>query len=297
MFAGHYRTMTHWSPRRRRLGADAALVLGVVCLLAGVQFLVPRSAQALLYFRHDPSEVWTLLTASYVHADAGHLASNAVGYLLAATYAWALCVGAGRRRWFRRTFAVFLVVLPVLVCLASYAAFALGHPSVRLSSKGFSGVVGGFAGFVLVALYAYVGERRSARAAVTVCVSLFLLCLFSVDARYAGGVRPGMAGLVATGLALTGGRTAVGTRVELPAPTPIPVPARGWRAAVADAGVVALVCVVLGVMMFGLFPDPSAVVRDGRVVDVYAHAAGFFLGILLSAATLAVERTEGESAA
>ena len=273
--------MTH---RVHRIGVDATLVLGVVGLLVGVQFLVPRSAQSALYFRHDLSEAWTLLTASYVHADAGHLVRNVLGYLLAATYAWALCVGAGRRRWFRRTLGVFLVVLPVLVCLASYAAFALGHPSVRLSSKGFSGMVGGFAGFVLIAFYAYVGERRSARAAATVCVSLFLLCLFSVDVRYAGGVRPEMAGLVATGLALTGGQTAVEARVELP------VPARGRRAVAEDAAVVALVCAVLGVMMFGLFPDPSAVVRDGSIVDVYAHAAGFFFGIALSAATLAAER-------
>ena len=277
--------------RARHLSTDAALVLGVVCLLAAVQFLVPRSAQSALYFRHDLSEPWTLLTASYVHADADHLARNVLGYLLATTYAWALCVGAGRRRWFRRTLAVFLVVLPVFVCLASYAMFALGHPSIRLSSKGFSGVVGGFAGFVLVALYAYVGERRSARAAATVCISVFLLCVFSVDVRYAGGVRPGMAGLVAMGLALTGGRTAVEARVELP------VPAWKRRAAVKDAAVVTLVGAVVGAMMFGLFPDPSAVVRGGTVVDVYAHAAGFFLGILLSAATLAIGRPTAERTA
>ena len=275
----------------RRLGADAALVLGVVGLLAGVQFLVPRSAQTLLYFGHDLSKPWTLLSASYVHAGADHLVRNVLGYTLAATYAWVLCVGAGRRRWFRRTFVVFLLVLPVLVCLASHVAFGLGHPSIRLSSKGFSGVVGGFAGFVLVALYAYVGERRSARAAVTVCVSLFLLCLFSVDVRYAGGVRPEMAGLVATGLAVTSGRTAVEARIEPP------ITARGRRAAVKDAGVVTLVTAVLGVMMFGLFPDPSAVVRDGAIVNVYAHAAGFFLGILLSAATLATESATAERVA
>ena len=278
--------MTRRTSRLRYLGSDAALVLGVVALLAAVQFLAPRPAQSLLYFRHDLSAPWTLLTAAYVHADAGHLARNLLGYVLAAAYAWVLCVGAGRRRWFRRTFAVFLVVLPVLVCLASYAAFALGHPSIRLSSKGFSGVVGGFAGFVLVGLYAYVGERRSQRAAAAVCVSVFLLCLFSVDVRYAGGVRPGMAGLVAMGLALTGGRTAIGARVGLPLPSAI-----RERATVKDAAVVTLVGAVLGVMMFGLFPDPSAVVRDGVVVNVYAHAAGFFFGILLSAATLAAEPT------
>lgn len=266
------------APRLRRFADDVGLVLAVVGLLAGLQFLVPRSAQSVLYFRHDLAEPWTLLTASYVHADADHLARNVLGYLLAAAYAYALCVGAGRRGWFRRTLAAFLVVLPVLVALASYAVFALGYPSMRLSSKGFSGVVGGFAGFLLVALYAYLGERRSASVGASVCVSLFLLCLFSVDVRYAGGVRPEMAGPVAAGVALAGGWTAVEGRVGLPG-------RRRW-AAVEDAAVVTLVGAVLGVLTFGLFPDPSAVVRDGAVTNVFAHAAGLFLGIGLSAATL-----------
>ena len=269
--------------RLGHLAADVALVLAVAGVLAGLQFLVPRSVQSALYFRHDLTEPWTLLTAAYVHADVGHLARNVLGYLLAAAYAYALCVGAGERRWFRRTLPVFLLVLPVLVDLTSYAVFAVSYPSMALSSKGFSGVVGGFAGFVLVALYSYVRERRSALAGLTVCVSLFLLCLFSVDVRYAGGVRPRMAGLVVAGIALTGGRTAFEERIALPA-------RERRQAAGVDAAVVALVGVVLGVLMFGLFPAPSAVVRDGAITNVFAHAAGFLLGIGLSAATLAVER-------
>ena len=274
-------------PRFRRLAADAALALAVVGLLAGVQFLVPRSAQSALYFRHDLTEPWTLLTAAYVHADADHLTRNALGYLLAVAYACALCAGAGEHRWFRRTLAVCLLVLPVLVDLTSYAVFALAYPSIDPSSKGFSGVVGGFAGFLLVALYAYVRERRSALAGAAVCVSLFLLGLLSVDVRYAGGVRPQMAGLVAVGVALVGGYTAVEARLTPPA-------RERRRAARADIAVVALVGVVLGVLLFGLFPDPSAVMRDGAFTNVFAHAAGFFLGIGLSAATLVAGRRERE---
>ncbi len=274
---------------RRRLAADAVLLLAVVGLLAACQFLLPPPVRSALYFRHDLTEPWTLLTAAYVHADAGHLARNVLGYFLAAAYACALCAGAGERRWFRRTLAAFLLVLPVLVDLTSYAVFAAGYPSIDLSSKGFSGVVGGFAGFLLVALYAYVRERRSARAGVAVCVSLLLLCLFSVDVRYAGGVRPQMAVLVAAGVVLAGGLTAVESRDTVGSGGRLPDRTRR-RTAGEDAAVIALVGAVLGVSMFGLFPDPDAVVRDGVVTNVFAHAAGFFLGIALSAVTLAAER-------
>lgn len=276
--------------RLRALAADAALVLSVVGLLAALQFLLPRPVRAALYFRHDLSRPWTLLTAAYVHGDAGHLARNALGYLLAAAYAYALCVGAGERRWFRRTLPVFLLVLPVLVDLASYVAFAAGYPSVALTNKGFSGVVGGVAGFVLVALYVYVRARRSAAAALTVSVSVLSLCLLSVDARYAGGLRPGMTGLVAAGIALTGGHTAIVGRERGRRSAPRREGGGERRGVRRDAAVVALACVALGVLTVGLFPRPSALVRDGALVNVLAHAAGFFLGIGLSAATLVVGR-------
>lgn len=50
-----------------------------------------------------------------------HLYGNILGYLLATVYVYVLCVAVDERRLFRRTFVVFLVVLPVLVGLSSYA--------------------------------------------------------------------------------------------------------------------------------------------------------------------------------
>ena len=264
--------------RARGVASDAALVGAVAVLLAGLHYLVP-SARAALAFRHDLSAPWTLFTAAYVHASGPHLAHNLLGYLLAASYACALCFGADERLWFRRTVAVLLFVLPPLVNLGSYAVFAVRYPGVEVVSRGFSGVVGGFAGFLLVAVYAFVRRRYDARVGRAVGLSAFLSLLLAVDSRYAGGVR-----LVVVGPAVVGVLLLIGDVVAergLPAR-----PRAAVRSAATDVVAVGLVCVVLAVLTLGLFPAPGDVVRDGSFTNVFAHATGLLLGVALSGGLL-----------
>ena len=264
---------------RQRLVVDVALLLAVAAALAALHFLVPQPIQSALYFRHDLSEPWTLFTSAYFHANDGHLFRNVVGYLLAASYTYALCIGADERRWFHYTFAALLLILPVLVNLTSYIVFAVQYPTVEVAGKGFSGAVGGLTGFLLVALYAYMRAQYSARVGHSVALSAFLVLMLLVDIRYAGGVRPVVAGLIAAGIALMVGGIVVEGDVWTPQRSE-------WRSVGADVGAVVLVFAVLAVLVLELIPDPSSIVEGGSMTNVFAHAAGFLFGIGVSVTTV-----------
>jgi len=253
---------------------DTTILLTIPFLLAAVHFLAPTPLQQALVFNHTRFNVYTLLTAAYVHASNTHLYSNLLGYGLTATYTYALCLFVDERDWFRRTLPLHLIALPILVNLTSYAIFQLQYPDADPVSRGFSGVVAGLGGFLLVALYVFVKKRHDGELAWAVGLTIFLLLMQLIDLRYAGGFR-----LSVTGLVLLGGLLVfvpyVRHGVEVP-------DGEGQREAVITAGAMGLVGVVLGVLILGLFPSAEALVEDGTFTNVYAHAAGFVWGVGLA---------------
>lgn len=271
---GQHGVMTRRATRRPLL-VDLGLVLAVALLLAAVHLLVPRPLQEALAFHHGTFNVHGLLTSAYVHASDAHLRNNLVGYLLAALYTLVLCQAAGERPWFRRTLALLLLVVPVLVSLGSYAVFQLRYPGTDPVSRGFSGVVAGFGGFLLVALAAYVRTRYSPALGRAVGAGTVLLLLVEVDLVTAGRVRPVVAGLAALGVLLLLGSLAWAGAL---APT-----ALSDRAVLTDAVAVVLVVAVLSLVVVNLFP--ADVVRDGALTNVFAHALGFALGAATAFAT------------
>jgi hypothetical protein len=258
----------------RIVALDATLLLSIPTLLAAIHFLVPTSLQQSLVFDHTRFNIYTLLTAAYVHASNTHLFSNLVGYALTAIYTYALCLFVDERKWFRRTLPIHLLALPVLVNLTSYAIFAIQYPDADPVSRGFSGVVGGLGGFLLVALYVFVKKRHDGELAYAVGLTIFLLLMQLIDLRYAGGFRLSVTGLVLLGSLLVFGQYAW-RGVEIP-------DGEGRRDAVITVGSVGLVGVVLGVLILGLFPESEALVEGGTFTNVFAHAAGFIYGIVLT---------------
>lgn len=256
---------------------DATLLLSIPLLLAAIHFLTPTSLQNTLAFDHTRFNVYTLLTAAYVHASNTHLFSNLVGYALTAIYTYALCLFANERGWFRRTLPIHLVALPILVNLTSYAIFAIQYPDADPVSRGFSGVVGGLGGFLLVTLYVFVKKRHDGELAWAVGLTIFLLLMQLIDLRYAGGFRLSVTGLVLLAGVLVFGQYAR-RGVEVP-------DGEARRDAVITAGAVGLVGVVLGVLILGLFPEAEALVEGGTFTNVFAHAAGFVWGIVLTVTT------------
>lgn len=258
---------------------DAAAVLGVAALLVCVHYGLPESVAAGLVFYHGRPAPHALLTAAYVHASDAHLFGNLAGYLTGSVMAYVLCLQTGHRAWFRRTFPALVVVLPVLVNLVNYAAFAAAMPRFVPVSRGFSGVTAGFAGFVFVAFLGYLAIRYD-RVTVFLASQVVLSGLLAeVHLIYAGRVAAPV--LASLGLGAT---VLVAWDAHV----------RGWRlprtrrglARTADTVVPAvLVVVTLGYFVFALFP--AEVVTEGRVVNVFAHAVGFVLGGSLATVTRA----------
>jgi hypothetical protein len=98
-----------------------------------------------------------------------------------------------------------------------------------------------------------------------------------IDLQYAGGFRLSVTGLVLLGGVLVFGQYAW-HGVEVP-------DGEERRDAVITAGAVGLVGVVLGVLILGLFPEGEALVEGGSFTNVFAHAAGFVWGIVLTVTT------------
>jgi hypothetical protein len=261
-----YRLQGH---RPRQVALDAVLLAAVPVLLAVVHHGVPLGVRRDLAFDHAAPAAHAYLTSAYVHADAAHLHGNLIGYGLVATYAYLLCLQAGRRRWFHATYAAFLLVLPV----------------VGLVSQGFSGVAAGFGGFLVVALVAYLRDAYGHGVGVGVGQAAVLLLLLQVDTTYAGRVRPVTAGLALAGVALVAGWYAREHDLSIPAG------AVARRRLAVDAFEVAVVVGVLWLQVAMLFPaDP---VSDGAFVGVIAHAAGFVLGLVGARAVAAGQGAVG----
>jgi hypothetical protein len=235
--------------------------------LARRHFLTPESLKQTLAFSHDQFTLYTLFTAAYVNGQA-HLVGNIVGYLLTTLYTYMLCIAVDERRWFWRTFVVFLLVLPVLVSLTSYAVFSAWFPSVSVVSRGFSGVVAGFGGFLLVALAVYIRKRYSAQLGIVVGTSSFLTLMAMIDYIYAGRVRLVVGGLLAVGIALEVGSYLWQTEIDLE---------NLERQVFVDAGAVGLVFVVLAHIVVAMFP--AEIAQNGTATNIIAHAMGFLLGV------------------
>lgn len=261
---------------RSSVVADIAGIATVGLVLVTVQFLLPVSVHNRLAFDHAAFAPVTLLTAAYVHAGPSHLLSNLGGYVSLSLVTYLVCLQADRRSWFRRTVPLFLVVLPVAVNLTSYAVLAARFPEAAPISRGFSGVVAGLGGFLLVSVAVHLRTTYSRETVFFVGVFAILLLLAELRWIYAPGVGLLEDGMLAVGLAL-----AVSGIVS-----------RGHGNNYADAHYqqvgqdllyVALVLALLVWLVYGLFPaDPLS---GGTFTNVFAHGAGFVEGALLAALT------------
>ncbi len=167
-----------------------------------------------------------------------------------------------------------LLLLPILVNLVSYAVFQLHFPDADPVSRGFSGVVSGFVGFLLVALYVFVRRRHSREVGYAIGLSTLFLVLQLIDLRYAGRVRSPVRGLIALG----------GTLVVVPyLRDGIEIPTGPAReTALKTIGAIVVIGFILVYLMLHLFPDPGAIVADGTITNVFGHAAGFVWGVVIS---------------
>ncbi|PSP57454.1 hypothetical protein BRC82_00445 [Halobacteriales archaeon QS_1_67_19] len=281
---------------RAAVATDLAAVVAVAVVLLAVHVLLPESVRDQLAFYHAAfaperllgsaefaglgsrgSQVGNLLTAAYVHADRTHLFGNLGGYLSLSLVTYLVCLHADRRRWFHRTVPAFLLALPVAVNLTSYVVLEVRFPGSAPVSRGFSGVVAGFGGFLLVAVAIHLRRRYSPETAFFVGQFAILLLFAELLWIYAGTVT------IVEGTAIVGGLGVSVAGIVLRAGRTGPSPEHLRRVGF-DLLYVSLVLALLVWLVYGLFP-PDPVAR-GAFTNVFAHGAGFVEGGLLAALTL-----------
>ncbi|WP_435180300.1 hypothetical protein [Halorussus sp. AFM4] len=266
---------------RSAVAADLATIAAVGVALVGVQVLLPAAVRDGLAFDHAAFDLHTLLTAAYVHADAGHLLSNLGGYVSLSVVTYLVCLHADRRAWFRRTFPAFLVVLPVAVNLTSYVLLEARFPATAPVSRGFSGVVAGFGGFLLVAVAVHLRRTYSRETVFFVGQFAVLLLFGELLWIYAARVTVLEGAAVTGGLALAVSGIVSRTRGRTYGDA-------HFRQVGLDLLYVGLVLALLVWLVYGLFPaDPVA---HGTFTNVFAHGAGFVEGGVLAALTLVAFR-------
>ena len=281
---------------RSTVAADLVAIAAVGLVLVAVHALVPEPVQDHLAFDHGAfapetlfapggfagfvgltlgeSQLDNLLTAAYVHANRGHLLSNLGGYVSLSLVTYLVCLQADRRRWFRLTFPLFLVVLPVAVNLTSYVVLEARFPGASPISRGFSGVVAGFGGFLLAAVAVHLRTNYSRETVFFVSQFAVLLLLGELLWIYAGGIGLVEGGAVALGLALAISGIVSRTRERSYGDD-------HYRKVGFDLLYVGLVLALLVWLVYGLFPaDP---ISRGSFTNVFAHGAGFVEGGLLAA--------------
>ncbi|WP_136715289.1 hypothetical protein [Halorientalis salina] len=255
---------------KRSIGRDLALIGSVGVALILFHFLLSPVTRARLAFDHGSLDVVSLYSSAFVHFDASHLLGNVSGYVATTVVAYGLCLKADRRRWFHLTFAGFLLGLPALVSLTSYAVLGWLYPAITPITRGFSGVGAGFTAFVLLALLISLRTKHGLMTALYVGVAVWLWLLLEVFLIYGGESLPVAVAITVTGWGFSGW----GLIDEHSGSEPIDGLARE------SESVLTVLLVVLLLTLFVYILFPSEPVSDGTVTNVFAHAAGFGYGLL-----------------
>lgn len=263
---------------RRTTLADAAGLAAVPALLVAVHALGSDATRETLAFSHADPRLLAAWTSALVHHGEGHLLRNVLGYVVAVVPAYVVARHRDRRRTFWRTYAAILVLTPPVVSAVSLRVLAAqGFPPV--TERGFSAVVGAFAGALLVEPVGLVGERwgrlRALKVAPVVVLLALGVALFAVDSA----PSPIAAGLLSVGLVLA-------VADALPERTLVVRPRKlVGRTTDADRRSLALAAyalcsalyLVAGLVQFGAV--------DGTFVNVYAHGAGILAGAAVRVGT------------
>lgn len=254
---------------------DIVGLASISSLLIVIHFILPAGFREQFSFHHAEFNAYALLTASYVHLNDAHLWGNVVGFFLAASIAYAFCYWQGRRRWFWLTTLAFLTVIPVPMELTSYAIFQA--KGITSTSRGFSGVVAGYVGFILVVHARDLADRYKTLTVLILVEAVVLLLLGVLLFIYPETQSIRIVALLGLGLVATLGMV-------------------GWRGVQADFDskeqqelrqqVVSTIAVVAILVGFTALLFPATLAQGESTTNIYGHAAGFVLGAVVSPVTL-----------
>ena len=268
---------------KQRPRIDITLLASIPIILAALHFLLPATVYTDLWFYYSDPSILSAWTAAYTHGSNQHLLSNIGAYVLTVSVAYyLLTVVVKARSVFWGTIAALLLVTPLLTTAVDYGLLYKYYevfPS-DADSKGFSGIVGGFAGMTLGGIGVYVARQY--------------------------GVWPGIHTVVGVGLAGVGvlsvvhgtfsAKTGALLFIAFAAISALYISIEdvknGYQIRKTLQAHNELVTVIIGFGMIvcGLVYAliPVDVMQSGSFVNVFAHGIGFVFGTLMTGIVAAI---------
>lgn len=258
----------------RRVLPDIAVLGGIPLLLAALHFTLPPAVVEQFVFRfHDPS-VLAAWTSAFLHADAAHLWSNILGYVLAIAPTYVLYLESHRRRSFWTTVVVLVIATPFVTTAIDYGLLHLywemtGPGAI---SRGFSGIASAFGGMLLASIGVFLNDEYNRMTAwnATMLVVLFSLSILSFTT---GAFSLTVAGLLVIGVALLGTRFLSLDDAQQPSQLWTRLQEHWW-----NFSIVMYCGSVVALFVVKIFPVD--LVQDGAFVNIFAHGSGFLLGVI-----------------
>lgn len=259
----------------RRIAVDALGLLAIPIALVAIHFLVPPGVEESLILRPTGVTLLTMFTAAFFHLGVDHLVGNLAGYVIAVGYAYLLALTLGERRWFWGSTITLVLGLPVLVNWTSIQVMNALLGGWAAPIRGFSGIAAGFAGLAFVAVLVYVRDRSDSRSAFFIGLALLLLLLWEILLIYSDTFP-----VVGTAVTLLGIGLALLDVIGRAYSRGLPRAGHGWLPIVRGVLVVGWMAAVLSFLVAGMFP--ADLVIGGRFTNIFAHAAGFGYGVVIT---------------
>jgi hypothetical protein len=255
--------------------ADLLGLGGVAVFLIVIHMFLPAGLQEQFAFDRSLARPETLLTAAYLHIDNQHLTNNLSGYTAVAVYTYILCLAAGERRWFWLTTLAMLTLVPMLVNVSSMVIWQAAYAGDLPPSRGFSGVVAAFGGFLAIALLIMLRQVYTRLTVYYIGQFLLLVVLGELLVIYADSPPVVGGALTLFAIGLTG--VGIGRHAQ---PDAVPQEQDEWISLIGAALEVGLVVLMLSLLVYGLFP--TTLVEGGSVTNIFAHLAGLVWGVIVS---------------
>lgn len=265
----------HWVRQLPRV--DISLLIGIPVLLAALHFLIPDVVYTDLWFYYSDPSILSAWTAAYTHGSNQHLLNNVASYGLTISVAYyLLAVLMDARNVFWLTTTVLLLVTPFITTAFDYGVLYEYYELLPsdADSKGFSGIVGGFAGMTLGGIGVYVSRRYGIWPGLHTVVGVFLAAASLLS------VVHGTFSL-RTGVFLIIGFSALGAMyISL---DDVKSRTRITETIQANDEVIVVVVgfgMIVCVLAYSLVP--VEVVQSDSFVNVYSHATGFLFGTIVT---------------
>jgi len=240
---------------------DLALILSAYLLILFV-YSLPEGVQNLLVLDFSDPTVFALWSSAFVHQGFTHLSENLQAYTLSVFLVYLWFALAGCKRLFRYTFAGFLTVLPVSISLINLSVLNLG------TIAGFSGIAAAFYGLIPFALFLYIHEQISEAVEPGYATAVFIAGLAVASASISGLVVGGFV-LLFSGLLTVYYLRMIGLD-----------DCRGVIRFLQRSSI-EWFFVLFSVLLFLASPVmlfPEEIVRNGSLVNIFAHYLGMAFG-------------------